>query len=100
MYQTQCSSASEYSTGRDHELEVYPHIERLCEDFGLVVVEGVDAREAKTSSASAVSLAVNYVEKTQYLTPLFASMRQLEAFVADNMVDILHGYLCGDVEPS
>ncbi len=100
MYQTQCSSASDYALGRDRELKLYPHLERLCEDFGLVVAKGVDARGAKAASADAVSLAVNYVEKTQYLTPLFSSMRQLEAFVADNMVDILHGYLCGDAEPS
>jgi len=96
MYQTLRSSASDYAPGTDSEFESYPNLDRLCADFGLVVAKGVDARGAKAASADAVSLAVNYVEKTQYLTPLFSSMRQLEAFVADNMVDILHGYLCGD----
>lgn len=78
----------------------YPHIERLCTDFGLQVAKCPDADGMQPSGSSAFSLAVHYVGNTQYLTPLFSSMRQLEAFVADNMVDILHGYLCGDADLS
>lgn len=70
------------------------HIERLCVDFGLEVLRGSETNKG------AFSLAVKCDENFQRLTPHFPSIAQLEAFVADNMVDILHNYLCGETVPS
>lgn len=70
------------------------HIERLCVDFGLEVLRG------SATNKAAFSLAVKCGENFQRLTPHFPSMPQLETFVADNMVDILHNYLCSETVPS
>lgn len=72
----------------------FPNLHKLSRDFGLCVIRG--HLEDKTPSYYLVVDGEG--ENAGKLTPVFASEAELEAYAADNMIDILHRYL-GEEQP-
>lgn len=74
----------------------FPNLHKLGRDFGLCVVR----RPAAGGDATDYFLVVDGEgEKAEKLSPVFASEAELEAYAADNMIDILHRYL-GEEQPN
>lgn len=72
----------------------YPQLKRLCDDFGLQVSQ--PTRDEQGARRRSFGLVEQHLKKERCLTPFFPSMSQLEAFVTDNLVDILHDYFFGE----
>lgn len=79
------------------EFTKYPQLQRLCDDFGLHISRPA-RRHSQPSAPESFGLVEQHPEKERCLTPFFPSLSQLEAFVADNLVDILHDYFFGEQE--
>ena len=65
---------------------VYPNLMRLCMDFNFKVRQCTSHRFHLTLED----------QPRASITPAFEHLEALEAHVHQHMVDILHGYLCGD----
>lgn len=63
--------------------DTYPHLLRLCMDFNFRVVEQDTGFQLAPQACAAI-------------TPAFTELAELERHVQQNMVDILHSYLCDD----
>ncbi len=101
MFQNDCLVTKDFTiSDTDRRTQQYPNIDRLCRDFGLQVNQLPETGGAPAPGRKAFALTVQQSPAEPFLTPLFSSMSQLETFVAENMVDILHSYLCGDAELS
>lgn len=74
----------------------FPNLHKLSRDFGLCVVR----RQTAGRDAADYFLVVDGEgENAEKLSPVFASEVELEAYAADNMIDILHRYL-GEEQPN
>lgn len=74
----------------------FPNLHKLSRDFGLCVVR----RPAADENVMDYFLVVDGEgENAEKLSPIFASEAELEAYAADNMIDILHRYL-GEEQPN
>lgn len=94
-------------SGPHVEDEQLPQLSRLCKDFGLHVLpwrekishaEEVGANGYCYRLATAKTEIPGKIDDFQFLTPPFKSMSELETYVFDNMVDILHDYLFSEGE--
>lgn len=72
----------------------YPNLHKLSRDFGLCVV-----RRQGGETANYYLVVDGEGENAEKLSPVFASEAELEAYAADNMIDILHRYL-GEEQPN
>jgi hypothetical protein len=77
---------------------IYPSLMRFCLDFKFKVLQLLFS--APNSQSAPVKVIV--MAQAEYngdpaaaITPAFTSLSQLERYVADNQVDILHDYLFG-----
>jgi len=87
---------------------IYPNLMRLCLDFNFKVLQLLFS--APDSAAAPVKVVVmTYADysgdPSSAITPAFSDLEQLERYVLDNQVDILHDYLFGldqlnDAQPS
>lgn len=105
-YVQDMATGGSYS-GPHIEDDLLPQLTRLCKDFGLHVLPW---REKTTHTsqlgahgycyrlATAKTESPSKIDDFQFLTPPFTSMNELETFVFDNMVDILHNYLFSELE--
>ena len=94
--------AVEKYSGPTIEDDQLPQLSRLCKDFGLHVLPW---REKITNADQVGAHGYSYrlattrtdlpakLDDFQFLTPPFKTMAELETYVFDNMVDILHHYL-------
>jgi hypothetical protein len=87
------TETSPHGARRDR-VSVYPQLERLCQDFGLQILSAPDGDHEPDSRF--FGLAEQHLNGTRYLTPVFPTLSQLERFVVDNTVDILHSYFFGE----
>ncbi|WP_339896660.1 hypothetical protein [uncultured Gilvimarinus sp.] len=76
----------------------YPNLMRFCLDFKFKVLQLLFS----PPDSDAAPIKVVVMTRADYsgdpnsaITPAFADLNQLERYVADNQVDILHDYLFG-----
>lgn len=82
---------------------IYPNLMRFCLDFKFKVLQLLF--NAPTLTAAPIKVVVmtraDYSgDPSSAITPAFADLDQLERYVTDNQVDILHDYLFGVDEPT
>ncbi|MDO3387373.1 hypothetical protein QWI17_16145 [Gilvimarinus sp. SDUM040013] len=77
---------------------IYPNLMRFCLDFKFKVLQLLLSPESETAAPRRVVV----LTKADFsgdpdfaITPAFSELEQLEHYVCDNQVDILHDYLFG-----
>ncbi|MBU2886635.1 hypothetical protein KO507_12755 [Gilvimarinus agarilyticus] len=77
---------------------IYPNLMRFCLDFKFKVLQLLLSPASETAAPARVVV----MTKADFtgdpdcaITPAFTELEQLERYVADNQVDILHDYLFG-----
>lgn len=82
----------------DRQESNYPHLMRLAMDFGFRVLETLHLKSDQPVK-SFVLVTDDYRSRdAEEITPRFASLKELNDHIGENMVDILHDYLFGFVE--
>ncbi|UTF61647.1 hypothetical protein [Gilvimarinus sp. DA14] len=76
---------------------IYPTLMRFCLDFKFKVLQVLFApQEGSPPSKMLVMTRADYAGNTEgVITPAFTQLEQLERYVCDNQIDILHDYLFG-----
>lgn len=95
------SSPTDFSHSREvqflnREESRFPHLLRLSLDFSFQVLEVVLTTEPEKRFV----LVTDDYRSTELesITPQFSTLAELNDYVGDNMIDILHDYLFGFVE--
>ncbi len=92
------ASVSETTSFRVTDKIFYPQLIRLRDDFGLTVMhtttndETTDDQYFLTDQKTPAKQ--ESTNKSGELTPTFSSLSDLEDYCADNILDLLHRYLC------
>lgn len=76
----------------------YPNLMRFCLDFKFKVLQllfSAPNTEAAPVKVVVLTRADYSGDPNSAITPAFADLNQLERYVTDNQVDILHDYLFG-----
>lgn len=78
------------------EESLFPHLLRLSLDFNFRVLECL----GRTPEAAKQYLlaADDFTSGTETITPVFPSLKELNQYVGEHMIDILHDYLFGAAE--
>lgn len=77
----------------------FPNLMRMCMDFDFCVLQLLHRTPVPTANKSFVLVTRDYrLTATAAISPPFAQLEQLEAYVRLHQVDILHDYLFGFVE--
>ncbi|MDO3381049.1 hypothetical protein [Gilvimarinus algae] len=77
---------------------IYPNLMRFCLDFKFKVLQLLLSPESELSPPAKVVVMTraDYTgDPDSAITPAFTELEQLERYVCDNQVDILHDYLFG-----
>ncbi|MGD8175945.1 hypothetical protein [Marinimicrobium sp. ARAG 43.8] len=83
----------------DRQETNYPNLMRLCLDFDFCVLQLLHSTGVPTANTSFILATQDYrLTPTAAISPAFAQLDQLEAYVHLHQVDILHNYLFGFVE--
>ncbi len=95
------SSATDFSRSREvqflnREESRFPHLLRLSLDFSFQVLEVVPT--AKTEKHFVLVTDDYRSTELESITPPFSTLAELNGYVGENMIDILHNYLFGFVE--
>lgn len=96
------TSRKQYFTHDAREINIgenckLPQLNRLCSDFGFAVI-GFNESSAtpKNYVLCEVGLVRDSKESPKRVSPKFISLAELEAYTAENMVEIVQKYLFGD----
>lgn len=74
-----------------------PQLYRLYTDFGFAVIAMSNSSSTpKNYALCEVGLDRNTTTKAKKVSPEFSSLSELEAYTADNVVEILEKYMFGD----
>lgn len=73
----------------------YPNLHRLSDDFGFAVLNLCENAIVPRYAVCEVGI-VRGVADPVKVSPEFDALNKLEAFIADNIVDIIQQYLFGD----
>lgn len=80
---------------------LFPHLLRLSLDFNFHVLEVL--KNAPAEAKQYILAADDFLNGTGAVTPAFPSLQELNQYVGETMVDILHDYLFGlpeeDIQP-
>jgi hypothetical protein len=88
------NNAREINIGEDGKL---PQLHRLCSDFGFAVIGLCESSATpKKYVLCEVGLVKGGDESPEKVSPEFSSLAELEAYTAENVVEILQKYLFGD----
>lgn len=82
----------------DRQQSNYPHLMRLALDFGFRVLETLQVKNEKPSKSFVLVTDDYRTIETEAISPHFRTLKELDAHIGENMVDILHDYLFGFVE--
>lgn len=88
----------------DRQETNYPNLMRLCMDFEFQVLQLQPKLNSVTSDLQIPTTAFvlssgDYLSKqTTNITPVFKSVKELEAYVGEHQIDILHAHLFGSEE--
>ncbi|GAA5315000.1 MAG: hypothetical protein AseanaTS_02040 [Candidatus Pelagadaptatus aseana] len=81
-----------------HKRDQYRHINNLQTDLDLVLLEMLDIEEGSPQKRFTLAT-VNYrLTDQEAVTPIFDCLNSLNAYIAENMHDIIQNYLFGFVE--
>tara|TARA_B100000446_G_scaffold75853_1_gene71751 strand:+ start:27774 stop:28100 length:327 start_codon:yes stop_codon:yes gene_type:complete len=94
-------SPTDFSRSREvqflnREESRFPHLQRLSLDFSFQVLE--IALTSKPEKHFALVTDDYRSTELESITPHFSTLAELNEYVGDNMIDILHDYLFGFVE--
>lgn len=78
------------------EESLFPHLLRLSLDFNFRVLECLNRSTVPTKLY--LLAADDFSSGTETVTPAFASLKELNQYVGEHMIDILHDYLFGATE--
>lgn len=78
------------------EESLFPHLLRLSLDFNFRVLECLT--RAPEPTRQYLLAADDFSSGTETITPPFSSLKELNHYVGEHMIDILHDYLFGAAE--